>query len=283
MSQNLDPVIILIRPQLGDNIGMAARAMLNFGLTQLRLVNPRTGWDETLALASSAGADKVIMERQEFANTADALADLHYVIATTARPRDMVKPVLTPEKAAQELRAHAAQGLRCGVLYGRESSGLDNDDISFANAICTVPVNPAFSSLNLAQAVLLMTYIWYQAGDETVPLRPVLPNTRPASRAELTAMLAHLEAALEAAGFLSPAEKKPAMVRNIRNMLLRADMTEQDVRTFRGMINTLLRWPRDDRDSDMRRRVLAISSGKGDPSSDKDAPQKCAPAAQKKD
>lgn len=265
MSEQIKPVVILVRPQLGDNIGTVARAMLNFGLTDLRLVSPRDGWDLERAFKASSGADRVIENRQEFTCTTDAIADLNYVIATTARPRDMVKTMLTPEKVACEIIAQAAQGEKTGVLYGPERTGLHNDDISLSDAICRVPVNPAFSSLNLAQAVLLMAYVWYQMNDETPEVIEHLPNTRRAARKELTDMFDHLESALDHAGFLSPAEKKPAMVRNIRNMFLRADLTEQDIRIFRGMINALLRWPRDGRDTELRQRVLAISKGDEDP------------------
>ncbi len=265
MSKIIKPTIILVRPQLGDNIGTAARAMLNFGLTDLRLVAPRQGWDMARALKAAAGADMVIENRQEFASTAEAVADLNCVIATTARPRDMVKTMWTPEKVAGEIIAHANKGEKTGLLYGPERTGLNNDDISLSDAICRVPVNPEFSSLNLAQAVLLTGYIWYRAHDETPDVTEHLPDTRRAERGELTGMFAHLENALHHAGFLSPPEKKPAMMRNIRNMLLRADMTEQDIRTFRGIINALLRWPRDGRDSELRQRVLAISKGEVDP------------------
>lgn len=261
----MKPTIILVRPQLGDNIGTVARAMLNFGLTDLRLVAPRQGWDMARALKAAAGADMVIENRQEFASTAEAVADLHCVIATTARPRDMVKTMWTPEKVASEIITRADKDEKTGLLYGPERTGLNNDDISLCDAMCRVPVNPEFSSLNLAQAVLLTGYIWYRASDETPDVTEHLPDTRRAERGELTGMFEHLENALHHAGFLSPPEKKPAMMRNIRNMLLRADMTEQDIRTFRGIINALLRWPRDGRDSELRQRVLAISKGEADP------------------
>lgn len=261
MSKTLKPAVILVRPQLGDNIGTVARAMLNFGLTDLRLVNPRKGWDLERAIKAASGADIVIENRQEFTSTPEAIADLNYIIATTARPRDMVKTMLTPEKVAVEIIAQAALGEKTGLLYGPERTGLHNDDIALSDAICRVPVNPEFSSLNLAQAVLLTAYIWYQMTDETPEVIEHFPNTRRASRAELMGMFGHLENALDHAGFLSPPEKKPAMVRNIRNMFVRTDMTEQDIRTFRGMINALLRWPRDGRDSELRQRVLSISRG----------------------
>ena len=150
-------------------------------------------------------------------------------------------------------------------MFGPERTGLDNEDISLADAICRVPLNPSFSSLNLAQAVLLMGYEWYQSADDTPLVQHEMPDTRPASRGEVNGMFTHLEAALDAAGFLAPPEKAPAMARNIRNMLHRADLTEQDVRTFRGIINALLRWPRGARDVQLKPRVAAISRGESDP------------------
>ena len=219
------------------------------------------------AIKASAGAEALIENHQLFDNVAAATEDLGYVVATTARLRDMVKPVLTPTKMAAEMRMRqAANGdIRCGILFGCERTGLDNDDISMADAICRVPLNPEFSSLNLAQSVLLMGYEWYQAGDTTPETWLELHETEPASRGEVNAMFAHLGAALDAAGFLSPPEKKPAMVRNIRNLFHRAGMTEQDVQTFRGMVNALLRWPRGPRDLALKPRVAAISRGMPDP------------------
>jgi len=261
------PVIILVGAQLGENIGTVARAMLNFGLTDLRLVNPRPGWQMERALKASAGAEALIENHRLFESVAEATEDLGYVVATTARLRDMVKPVLTPAKMAAEMRARTNNNgdMRCGILFGCERTGLDNDDISMADAICRVPLNPAFSSLNLAQSVLLMGYEWFQAGDDTPDSRLELHEAQPASRGVVNAMFAHLEAALDAAGFLSPPEKKPAMARNIRNLFHRAGMTEQDVQTFRGIVNALLRWPRGARDQALKPRVAAISRGGPDP------------------
>ena len=261
------PVIVLVGAQLGENIGTVARAMLNFGLTDLRLVNPRPGWQMERALKASAGAEALIENHLLFDSVAEAIADLGYVVATTARLRDMVKPVLTPAKMAQEMRSRqtANAEARCGILFGCERTGLDNDDISLADAICRVPLNPEFSSLNLAQSVLLMGYEYFQAADATPDVRLELHEAEPASRGEVNAMFEHLEAALDAAGFLSPPEKKPAMARNIRNLFHRAGMTEQDVQTFRGIVNALLRWPRGPRDESLKPRVAAISRGLPDP------------------
>jgi tRNA/rRNA methyltransferase len=261
------PAIILVGAQLGENIGTVARAMLNFGLTDLRLVRPREGWLYERALKASSGASALIENHKLFDTVAEATADLGFLVATTARMRDMVKPVLTPGKVAAEMRARQVENadLQGGILFGPERTGLDNDDISMADAICRVPLNPEFSSLNLAQAVLLMGYEWFQVADETPEVRHEMPDTRPATRAEVNAMFAHLESGLSASGFLAPPAKAPAMARNIRNMLHRAKLTEQDVRTFRGMINSLLRWPRGAKDPLLKPRVAAISRGELDP------------------
>ena len=265
----MKPAVILVGPQLGENIGTVARAMLNFGLEDLRLVNPRHGWDVDRAIKASAGADKVVENRKTFTTTAEAIADLGYIVATTARSRDMVKTVLTPEKTAEKIYSHASEGVKSGLMFGPERTGLGNDEISLCDAICTVPLNPDFSSLNLAQAVLLMSYVWSNYKDDTAAEVLLMTDTRPANRGELSGMFTHLENALDEAGFLAPPEKKPAMARNIRNMLMRTKMTEQDVRTFRGMINSLLRWPRGAKDSEMKARVLAISRGDPDPGDQK--------------
>ncbi|MEC8476876.1 MAG: RNA methyltransferase, partial [Pseudomonadota bacterium] len=206
----MKPAVILIGPQLGENIGTVARAMLNFGLEDLRLVNPRHGWDVDRAIKASAGADKVVENRKTFMTTAEAIADLGYIVATTARSRDMVKTVLTPEKTAKKIYTHAAEGVKSGLMFGPERTGLDNDDISLCDEICTVTLNPDFSSLNLAQAVLLMCYVWSNYKDDTEAEVLLMTDTRPANRGELLGMFAHLENALDEAGFLAPPEKKPA-------------------------------------------------------------------------
>jgi len=262
----LAPAIILVGAQLGENIGTVARAMLNFGLTDLRLITPRPGWQMERAVKASAGAEALIENHRLFDTVEAATADLGYVVATTARQRDMVKPVVTPAAMATAMRARQSESHpQSGILFGCERTGLDNDDISLADAICSVPLNPAFSSLNLAQAVLVMGYEWFQSADVTPDERLELHDARPATRGEINAMFAHMEAALDAAGFLAPPEKKPAMARNIRNIFNRAALTEQDVQTLRGIINALLRWPRDARDKALKPRVAAISRGLADP------------------
>jgi tRNA/rRNA methyltransferase len=263
---NASPAIILVGAQLGENIGTVARAMLNFGLTDLRLVSPRAGWQMERAVKAAAGAEGLIDNHRLFDSVADATADLGFVVATTARQRDMVKPVLTPAKLAVEMRARQNDTHpQSGILFGCERTGLDNEDISLADAICSVPLNPDFSSLNLAQAVLLMGYEYYQAADETPDTQLDMQDARPATRGEINAMFEHMEAALDAAGFLAPPEKKPAMARNIRNIYNRAGLTEQDVQTLRGIINALLRWPRGAQDKLLKPRVAAISRGLADP------------------
>ncbi len=255
------PTIILVGAQLGENIGTVARAMLNFGLTDLRLVHPRAGWQLDRAIKASAGADALIENRREFDDLDGAIADLDFVVATSARLRDMVKPVMTPARVAVEIQNKARMAAKTGIVFGCERTGLDNEDISRADVLCQVPINPDFSSLNLAQAVLLLSYEWYQHANTAVAEDLPLPDTRPAKHAEITGMLTHFEAALDASGFLAPPEKKPAMMRNIRNMFLRARLTEQDIRTFRGIINSLLRWPRNEDHSEIKRRVGRIAMG----------------------
>jgi tRNA/rRNA methyltransferase len=239
------PAIVLVEPQLGENIGMVARAMLNCGLNELRLVNPREPWPNPKAQAAASGADPVLAGARLFAATEDAIADLAHVYATTARSRDMVKPVLTPRRAGAELRAQAARGERTGILFGKEAKGLHNDDVALAEAIVAAPLNPAFSSLNLGMAVLLVAYEWLVA--EADPMQGALvmgKDTRPATGAELSGLFGHLEGELDACGFLRVAEKRPVMVRNLRNIFVRASLTEQEVRTLRGVIACLVSGPR---------------------------------------
>lgn len=233
------PAIILVDPQLGENIGMVARAMLNCGLTELRLVRPRDGWPSEKAAAAASGALEVIEGARLFDTTEAALADLQRVYATTARPRGMVKPVVTPGQAATELRAAAAAGERTGLLFGPERSGLVNDDIALADAVLSVPLNPAFSSLNLAQAVLLVGHAWFMAADETEARRLELGVGETASKAELINFFTRLEAALDETGFLYPPEKRPTMVRNLRNLFHRIAPTEGEVNTLHGIISAL--------------------------------------------
>lgn len=232
------PTVILVQPQLGENIGAAARAMLNFGLTEMRLVNPRGDWPNQKAINTASGADAVLEDARLFESTEASIADCAHVLATTARVRDMVKPVLTPREAAAKLREYQTAGERAALLFGREKSGLHNDDVAHAEALVIVPANPAYSSINLAQAVLLIGYEWFQAGvaaDELAD-RVMRKGAQPASQKEIADLFAHLEEELDECGFLYPPEKRPRMVRNIRNIFTRADLTDQEVRTLRGII-----------------------------------------------
>ena len=233
------PVIILVQPQLGENIGAAARAMLNFGLSRMRLVRPRDPWPNHQALNTSSGAEAVLEQAELFDTTEDAIADLQHVYATSARVRDMVKPVLAPRETAQRLRDQGRRGESAGILFGRERSGLDNDDVALAESLLIVPANPAHSSINLAQAVLLLAYEWFQAGTPGILEALTRKGSSPATGEELQNFFDHLEGELDTCGFLRPIEKRPRMVRNIRNIFARAGLTDQEVRTLRGIITGL--------------------------------------------
>ena len=232
------PAIVLVEPQLGENIGTVARAMANFGLTDLRLVNPRDGWPSEKALSASSGAVEVIEGARLYDDTAAAIADLRRVYAATTRHRDMVKPVVTPAAAAAEMRARP--DTPTGVLFGPERAGLDNDDVALADTILAIPANPAFSSLNLAMAVAVVGHEWFGAGGDTPERVLETGATRPATKAELVAFFEHLERELDACGFLRLTEKRPTMVRNIRNLFQRAELTEQEVRSLRGIVSGLV-------------------------------------------
>ena len=221
------PAVVLVEPQLGENIGAAARAMLNFGLTDLRLVAPRGDWPDQKAINTASGAEAVLGEAGLFPTTEAAIGDIRHVFATTARVRDMVKPVLSPRAAARRLRDYREVGERSALLFGREKSGLHNDDAARAEALVIVPANPAYSSINLAQAVLLLGYEWFQADPalETGQDRLTRKGGQAATQREIEDLFAHLEAELDDCGFLYPPDKRPRMVRNIRNIFTRADLT----------------------------------------------------------
>ena len=233
------PLFVLVEPQMGENIGAAARAMLNFGLSGLRLVNPRDGWPNEKAGAMAAGASMVIDQARVFDVTADALADCHYVLATTARPREALIPVFEPAEAANELKARIDRGENCAVLFGGERSGLSNDDVMRADAIVSIPVNPAFASLNLGQAALIVAYEWARADGRT-SLAAKLYDAEPASKENVERLIEHLFQALDAAGYFMVPNKRPTVERNIKAALSRAGMTEAEVRTFRGVIKALV-------------------------------------------
>jgi tRNA/rRNA methyltransferase len=244
VSDAAGPVIVLVHPQLGENIGGCARAMLNCELSALRLVAPKNGWPNEFAVKAASGAHGVLDRVQVFETTEAAIADLTLVYAATARRRDTVKTILTPRAAAGSMRATIAAGNQVGVLFGPERTGLENDDVALAEAAIEVPLNPAFSSLNLAQAVLIVAYEWYQLGADRPAAETPLPNTERATREELIAFFEHLERELDDCGFLRPPEKRASMVRNIRNLFQRGALTEQEVRTLRGIVAGLTKWRR---------------------------------------
>ncbi len=247
LRDDFGPAIVLVEPQLGDNVGSAARAMLNCGLTDLRVVGPRDGWPsaKAQARAMASGADSVLDGARVCDSLAEAVADLQVLFATTGRRRDMVKHEVTPAEAAAEIRRRGAGGERCGVLFGRERIGLTNDEVVLADAILTVPLNPAFRSLNLGQAVLLVAWEWLRAGDETPPRQRIDAGFRRATRNELRIFYDHLEEALDASGYFKVAAMRPANVRTIRNLFSRAELTDQEVRTLHGIVTALVGRRRD--------------------------------------
>jgi tRNA/rRNA methyltransferase len=230
------PAIVLVQPQLGENIGTAARAMFNCGLTDLRLVKPRDGWPSVKAASAASGADVVLDTARLYDTVEEAIAGLRHVYATTARDRYMVKRILTPREGAGEIRALTAKGEACGILFGPERTGLLNEHIALADTVLSVPLNPAFSSLNLAQAVLLVGYEWFTAGDATPPAQLVTGHSKPATKERLIRFFEHLEEELDRNGFMRNAEKRPSMVRNLRNLFQRAQCTEQELRTLHGVV-----------------------------------------------
>jgi tRNA/rRNA methyltransferase len=232
------PVIILVEPQLAENIGMVARAMANFGLSELRIVAPRDGWPRKGAHSAASGATHVLEAATLYDTAREAIADLHYVFATTARERGQMKRVFAPEPAMREAHGRIGQGQGIGILFGRERTGLENDEVSLADAIITFPVDPKFSSLNLAQAVLLVSYEWHKlASGGALPFSGERISP-PAVRDSVTSFFDYVEAELDAVNFY-PEDKKPIMTRNMRDIFHRLEMTEQDVRTLRGAIRAL--------------------------------------------
>jgi len=233
------PIVILVRPQLADNIGAVARAMANGGLFHLRLVAPRDGWPQEKAWRTASGADRILDALTLHDTVEDAVADLHHVFATCPRPRHIIKLVLTARGAAAELREICARPLRAGILFGPERAGLDNDDMAHADALIRFPLNPDFMSLNLAQAVMVLAYEWWTAADIT-PLRTLMTNeTTPATKDSLEKFLTHLVDQLDACGFLRNQPKRPGMVRNIRHLFQRGEVTEQELRTLHGIVTEL--------------------------------------------
>ncbi|MES2096584.1 MAG: RNA methyltransferase [Pseudomonadota bacterium] len=228
------PVIVLVRPQLGENIGKAARAMLNFGLTELRLVSPRDGWPNPSAGPAASGADVVLEQAKVFDSVAEAVADCAHVYATTVRKRGVTKPVATPEEAARAI--HAGPG-RSAILFGPERSGLETDDVAVARTIITVPINPEFGSLNLAQAVILVAYEWSKHVALAQPPETDMPL--PAPQEELDGMIDQLNAMLDASGFYFPPDRTPVTRRTLRTLLTKPGWSSQEVRTVRGILSAL--------------------------------------------
>ena len=235
------PAIILVRPQMGENIGTAARAMLNCGLMDLRLVAPRDGWPNVKALNAASGADAVIGSACLFDTVADAVADLDTVYATTARMREMAKPVLTARKAAENLRHNAVS--KAGILFGPERSGLDNDEIVLSDAIIEVRLNPAFASLNLSQAVLIVSYEWYAASGKVISERLPMGRSPAARKKEILNFFQMLEQELDARSFYPTPAMRPKMTRNIRNLFQRLKLSQQDVQSLYGIVKSLANTP----------------------------------------
>jgi len=239
---DLTPVFVLVRPQMGENIGAAARAMLNFSLTRMRLVDPRDGWPNPRAVAMASGAaGKVLDHAGVFATLPEAVADCAYVFATTARGRDLTKPIMTPERAMEHARALCAQGQKVAILFGPERAGLENDDVVRANAIISIPVNPDFASLNLGQAVLLCAYEWMRQGTTMPPEVVEMARTEFASHIEVEKLGDHFEEQLDAVGFFFPDSKAEGMKLNLRNLWSRMALTRADVQTFHGMLRQIVR------------------------------------------
>jgi len=229
------PVVILVEPQLGDNIGAVARAMANFGLSQLRLVKPRDGWPNPRAFVAASGADRILNEAQLHDTLEAAIADLHFLLATTARAHDQAKPVVGPGEAAQLVAPRVAAGEKVGLLFGRERYGLENTEVALADSILTLPVNPAFASLNLAQAVIIVAYEWFKLASGGALPFAMPQKSAPATREQLLAFFGDLERELEKVEFFRPAEKRETMSINLRNIFHRITPTQQDIRTLHGV------------------------------------------------
>ena len=238
----IQPAFVLVRPQMGENIGGSARAMWNFGLDRMRVVAPRDGWPNQKAVAMASGAGRLLDEAGLYETTSDAVADASYVYATTARSRDLTKPVFTPEAAMADARDRIAQGERVVVLFGPERAGLENDDIARANAIISVPVNPEFPSLNLAQCVLLTAYEWRRATAEVGAGTMEMAGTEMATQVEVEKLAAHYEERLGEAGFFFPEAKAEGMKRTLRNLWSRMPLTRADVQILHGILRQMVRW-----------------------------------------
>jgi tRNA/rRNA methyltransferase len=236
------PAFVLVRPQMGENIGAAARAMWNFGLDRMRIVDPRDGWPNSKAVAMSSGAGRLLDEAQLSQDVPGAIGDCSFVLATTARPRDLTKTIWTPEAAMAECARRIAGGEKVAVIFGPERAGLENEDIAPCNGIISVPVNPEFASLNLAQCVLLCAYEWRRASAEMPEVAEALAGTELALQHEVDHLARHYEDRMEEAGFFFPAHKAESMKVNLRNMWSRLPLTRAEVQMLHGMMRQVVRW-----------------------------------------
>ena len=241
-SDQQQPRFVLVRPQMGENIGAAARAMWNFGLDRMVVVDPRDGWPNSKAVAMASGAGRLLDEARLVPDLPSALEDDTFVMATTARVRGLTKPVFSPEEAMRQAAERLARGERVSVLFGPERAGLENEDVARANAIISVPVNPKFPSLNLAQCVLLCGYEWRRASEAVEAARVDMAGTQWANQQEIEALSAHYEERLEQAGFFFPEEKAPGMKINLRNLWSRMALTRADVQMLHGVLRQMVRW-----------------------------------------
>jgi len=235
------PIVVLVRPQLAENIGTVARAMANGGLFHLRLVAPRDGWPQDRAWRTASGADRILDAATLHAGVAEAVADCHRVFATCPRPRHIVVPLRTARAAAEDLREVNGRSLRAAVLFGPERAGLENEDVACADTLVRYPLNPAHMSLNLAQAVMILAYEWWNTAEPTPPRQLQTHATQVATKGELEGFLDRLTAELDASGFLEPAHKRPGMIRNLRHWFERGEVTAQELRTLHGVVTELSR------------------------------------------
>ena len=242
LSPPATPAFVLVRPQMGENIGASARAMWNFGLDRMRIVAPRDGWPNPAAVALASGAGRLLDDAQLSDDLAGGVGDCAFVFATTARTRDLTKPVFSPEEAMRQAAAKIAEGQKVAVLFGPERAGLENDDIARANALISVPVNPAFASLNLAQCVLLVAYEWMRATAEVTPRSVDMAGTVWAEQAEVEHLAAHYEDRMDEMGFFFPEHKSQSMRVNLRNFWSRMPMTRADVQMMHGVMRQVARW-----------------------------------------
>ncbi|MEO1091375.1 MAG: RNA methyltransferase [Pseudomonadota bacterium] len=233
--------VVLVRPQMGENVGTAARAMLNFALTDLRLVAPSCGWPNAKAVNAASGASEVLNAIRVFDDVESAVADLNLVFASTARPRDMTRAIVTAEGAAVEMRNAAGRGERVGVLFGPERTGLENEDLALADALLSVPLNPGFASLNLAQAVLLIAYEWFKAGDATPARRELADDLEPATKADVDGLLAQLVGELDDTAFFRSGDRRTKRIQELEMLFQRRNLRTVEVHTLRGVVKALAR------------------------------------------